>query len=226
MSSKPDLKLDWCSGKAATYACERWHYSKCIPKFKTVKIGVWENGAFIGCVIFTNPMPPVVKRFRCQSRQITELARVALARHQTPVSRIIAIATKMIVKTNPGLIVLVSYADTGQGHHGGIYQASGFSYFGKNDGGREYLFKGRWVHPRTIVGAIANGSIGKDDAWSLPSRSTGGKHCYAKLIGNSKQYRIPLQSQPFPKRARSIDSDAPGVQSGEGGATPTRALSG
>jgi hypothetical protein len=49
--SKAILKLDWCSHEAAKYACEHWHYSKCVPKQKTVKIGVWENSVFIGCVI-------------------------------------------------------------------------------------------------------------------------------------------------------------------------------
>jgi hypothetical protein len=36
--------------------------------------------------------------------------------------------------------------------------------------------------------------------------------------------RVERMRQPYPKRARSIDSDAPGVQSGEGGADPTLAL--
>jgi hypothetical protein len=35
--SKAILKLDWCSHEAAKYACENWHYSKCVPNQKTVK---------------------------------------------------------------------------------------------------------------------------------------------------------------------------------------------
>jgi len=195
-----------------------------MPRFKTSKVGVWEDGDFIGCLVFTNPMPPVVKKFKLNGTQITELARVALTDHRTPVSRIIAIATKMIYKANPGLVVLVSYADSGQGHHGGIYQASGFGYYGRNEGGRELLWNGRFVHPRTIVSAISTGKIRKEDAWSLPSRPTGGKHCYAKIIGCLDGYRIPCKTEPFPKRVRSETSDTPGDQSGEGGATPTRTL--
>lgn len=46
------LHLDWCSYEAAKFACEKWHYSKCIPKSKLVKIGVWEHDVFVGVVIF------------------------------------------------------------------------------------------------------------------------------------------------------------------------------
>lgn len=50
--SKPTLKLDWCSHEAAKYAVEHWHYSKCMPKSKLAKVGVWEDDRFIGVVMF------------------------------------------------------------------------------------------------------------------------------------------------------------------------------
>jgi hypothetical protein len=37
-----DLKVDFCSHEAAKYACEHWHYSRCVPASKLIKIGVWE----------------------------------------------------------------------------------------------------------------------------------------------------------------------------------------
>jgi hypothetical protein len=46
------LYLDWCSHEAAKFAVEHWHYSKVIPKSKLAKIGVWEDGTFIGAIIF------------------------------------------------------------------------------------------------------------------------------------------------------------------------------
>ena len=50
--SSPRLKLDWATHEAATYAVEHWHYSHTMPKSKLVKIGVWEDGKFIGVVLF------------------------------------------------------------------------------------------------------------------------------------------------------------------------------
>ena len=49
---KNDLKLDWCDIKAARFACMNWHYSKSVPVGKLVKVGVWENKKYIGCVLF------------------------------------------------------------------------------------------------------------------------------------------------------------------------------
>src|SRR5262245_48694325 len=51
-SRRVELKLDWCSFEAATYAVKHWHYSRSMPATKTVKIGVWEDDKFIGAVIF------------------------------------------------------------------------------------------------------------------------------------------------------------------------------
>jgi hypothetical protein len=44
--------MDWATHAAAVYACRHWHYSGCMPAGKTVKVGAWELGRFIGCVIF------------------------------------------------------------------------------------------------------------------------------------------------------------------------------
>ena len=224
MSSKNNLRLDWCSHQASEYACQKWHYSGCVPAFKKVHIGVWERGTFIGCLIFTNPMINHGKRFGVKRNQITELARVALNSHEAPVSRMIAISKKMLLKQNPGLLVLCTYADTMQDHHGGIYQASGFEYFGKSDGCNEHLYKGKWRHARTLWAEVQNRRITKKQLNELPSRKSGGKHCYAQLLRSERGYKIPLESQPFPKRVRSDTSDTPEVHSGEGGATPTRTL--
>ena len=30
MSSKPVLRIDWATHEAARYACEKWHYSRCV----------------------------------------------------------------------------------------------------------------------------------------------------------------------------------------------------
>ena len=97
MSLRPELRLDWCSHEAARYACEKWHYSKCIPKSKLVKIGVWEDKKFVGVVIFgVGATSDLVKRYGLKMEQGCELVRIALSMHSTPVSRIVAISLKML----------------------------------------------------------------------------------------------------------------------------------
>lgn len=55
-----NLRLDWATHEAAKYACEKWHYSKCMPVNKTVKIGAWENDRFVGVVIFSPGATPAL----------------------------------------------------------------------------------------------------------------------------------------------------------------------
>ena len=50
--SKVDLRVDWCSYEAAKYAVEHWHYSRSMPVGKLLTVGVWENGEFVGAVIY------------------------------------------------------------------------------------------------------------------------------------------------------------------------------
>tara|TARA_R100000081_G_C4749571_1_gene133588 strand:- start:86 stop:769 length:684 start_codon:yes stop_codon:yes gene_type:complete len=222
MNGLPELRLDWCTSKAARYACENWHYSGVMPAFKTSKVGVWEGGLFIGCLVFTNPMPPTRKRFKCSNGQITELARVALRGHTRPVSKMIRIALKFVKKANPGLRVCVSYADSSQGHHGGIYQASGFKYFGSGAGTDEYFYKGRWVHARSIGQAVDTGKLAK--GWDLPKRKSGKKHCYALELDKKSLALLHLEQKPYPKRVSSDTSDTPAFHAGKAGATPSDAL--
>ncbi len=35
-----DLRVDWCSHKAAKYAVTHWHYSRTMPSGKLAKIGL------------------------------------------------------------------------------------------------------------------------------------------------------------------------------------------
>lgn len=56
--SKADLRVDWATYEAAKYACEHWHYSKSLPLPPMVRIGVWENGKYIGVIIFSRGASP------------------------------------------------------------------------------------------------------------------------------------------------------------------------
>jgi len=105
-----------------------------MPKGKLVSIGVWENRDFIGSILFGlgSGKSTLGKAHGLQLFQMAELVRVALYRHQTPVSRIVSIAVKMLRKQSPGIKLLVSFADPLQNHHGGIYQAMNWIYTGRS----------------------------------------------------------------------------------------------
>lgn len=221
--NKVNLKIDWATHEAAKYACETWHYSKCMPAGKLVKIGAWENEIFIGVVIYGyGANNNAAKSFGLLQTQVCELTRVALKKeHKTTVSRILSIAHKFLTKSNPGLKLVFSYADkTNQNHHGGIYQADNWIYLGErktSDKGTYYIINGKRIHGRSARAKY--GSEKKFPAgWKhVPSQT---KHLYLKLIDTS----IKIQSKPYPKRASSVEASTTDFQSERGGASPTDAL--
>lgn len=188
---KPKLKLDWATYKAAKYACENWHYSKCIPAGKLIKIGVWEEGVYIGCLIYgRGANKSLMSQFNMRTEDGCELVRVALNKHTTEVSKIMSISRKFIKKLSPNLMLLVSYSDTNQGHNGGIYQADNWLYLGLNKGSSYELQDkdGKWKHPRSI-----NAKYGSE--LGFKKRKLKPKHLYVKPLVNMK-----FKTKPYPKR--------------------------
>ena len=191
---KVDLRVDWATHEAAKYACENWHYSGCLPAGKLVKVGAWENGKFIGVVIFGRGASPTLgKKFYLGQDECVELVRIALTKHEIPVSRIAAFAIRFLYKTNKNLRLVVSFADPDKGHHGGIYQAGNWIYCGDSPKTIELFVKGRWVHWR-------GGFYEKKQ--DTPKRTMPGKHRYLMPLDDEMRKRILPLSKPYPKRAK------------------------
>ena len=226
--SKPALKLDWCNYEAAKYAVEHWHYSRRMPRPPMVRIGVWEGGRFVGCVIFARGNTPTLgNAYGLGMTQVAELVRVALTRHETAVSRIIAIALKMLRKAAPELRLVVSFADPAEGHHGGIYQAGGWIYTGESEPSWQWLHNGRWKHNREITSGAFGNPRQVVNYKVLPKRQTLGKHRYLYPLDAEMRARIAPLAKPYPKRSLceqgEIDS-APQTNAETEGARPICSL--
>ena len=216
------LRLDWATYEAAKYACENWHYSKTMPCSKIVKIGVWENDKFIGVVLFSSgASPDLFKTYKLTQQECCELTRIALKKHIAPVSKIMSIALKMLRKSNPGLKLVVSFADTKEGHHGGIYQATNWIYVGTTTPRLNSILNGKHIHERTVSAMVKRGKIKRSDFEWIPAKP---KYKYLMPLDNDMLSKIIHLKRPYPKRAGSKDNVAPGFQSGEGGVIPTSAL--
>jgi len=229
MSSKPTLKLDWCSHEAAKYAVEKWHYSHKMPVGKLAKVGIWEDREFVGVVIFG-----LGGGGACNGRQyglarnfeMAELQRIAMRSHETPVSRIVAISQKMLRNLCPKLRLLISYADPAQDHHGGIYQAAGWFYTGRSaDDWKAVWPDGREAHSRIARAHVQFGIKKTVDISGAVRVPIVGKYRYLMPLDAEMRSRIEPLRKPYPKRATSIVADAPANHAGEGGSLPTVALS-
>lgn len=225
MHDKPKLKIDWATFEAAKFACETWHYSKCLPSSmqKRVAIGAWEDEKFVGVVVFGHGANPSIgKPYNLTINECVELTRIALMKsHRTPVSKIMSIALKFLTKSNPKLKLVVSYADTGQGHHGGIYQATNWIYEGISKGVPRIFFNGKDWHAKALRTSFPNLNMQDPRIKKIPGTD---KHKYLMPLDDETRKRILPLSKPYPKRASSVESGTSGFQSERGGESPTDAL--
>ncbi len=184
MLVKHELKIDWATHEAAKFACEKWHYSKCLPVGKLVKIGAWEDGKYIGCVIFgRGANNNMLKPFGLQQNDGCELVRIALNKHNNPVSKIMALAIKFLKKSQPNLKLIVSYADPEEGHHGGIYQACNWVYTGLSSKAIKVFYKGKWSHKKTVDDSGVNQTF-------LDKKTVEGKHRYLMPLNEQMKIKV------------------------------------
>lgn len=197
IQTTPTLKLKFCSYELAKYAVESWHYSHAMPAGKLVKIGVYEDDKFIGVVLFgRGANNHLLMPYGLKVTEGCELVRVALNSHQTPVTRIVSIAIKMLKKLSPGLKLIVSFADSRQGHKGGIYQGGNWIYVGAVKSTPEFFYKGRWMHQRnmhSLFGTITT------VAATLPKRDGGYRLRYLYPLDEELKKKLLKLSKPYPK---------------------------
>jgi hypothetical protein len=201
MLVKPELKIDWATHEAAKFSCEKWHYSKCLPVGKLVKVGAWENGKYIGCVIFgRGANNNMLKPFGLEQNDGCELVRIALTKHIVPVSKIMALAVKFLKKSQPNLKLIVSYADPEQGHNGAIYQACNWVYTGLSSKATKVFYNGKWSHKKTVDDSGVNQTY-------LPKKVVEGKHRYLMPLDEQMKNKVIKLAKPYPKRMKQAIVD-------------------
>ncbi len=230
-----NLRLDWITREAAKYACEHWHYSRTLPMGKNNYIGVWEDCEFRGAIIFgLGASATLCKPYGLEVFQVCELVRVALRSHKTPVTRMIAIALRMLKKQNPGLRVCVSFADPFQRHRGSIYIAGGWVYTGDSSPSVMYqLPDGTMTHERRWSGQGWNAK--RTPPVGTKKVKVPGKHRYVMPFDNEMKAKIELLRKPYPSattmgvadahsRAGGVVGDTATIHVAERGSIPTPAL--
>ena len=204
------LYIDWATFEATKYACEHWHYSKCVPVGKLIKVGAWEDDKFIGVVIFSRGAnksigsPYNLTQFEC-----CELTRVALRPHKCYVSQVLAEALRFLKKKCPSMQLIISYADIEQGHHGGIYQATNWIYEGKTSSARYFIVNGKKTHPKSLYSLYKNKyadfeqSVEWVQKYIDPKASVyydEGKHKYLFPLTKEMKKMVAPLNKPYPKR--------------------------
>lgn len=224
------LRLDWAKHDSVRFACENYHYSKSVPTPPLVKIGVWENKIFIGVICFSRgASSSLFSPYGLKQTEGCELTRIALKKHQSPVSKIVKIAIKMLKKKCPKIRLIISFADPNQGHNGSIYQAGNWIYSGRTAESFKYVDSvGRTWHSRQVSEKGFNIQYGLKRLCPRPSECQKikelGKHRYLMPLDGETKLKIIKFSKPYPKRVASKDVVASGFQSEEGSSILTATL--
>lgn len=193
-----------CSHDAAKYAVMNWHYSRAMPSGKLVKFGVWEDEAFVGVVLYgRGATPQLGSPYGLDQIEVCELVRVALRTgHASPTSQVVSRTIQSMRQQSPGLRLIVSFADTAQGHHGGIYQAMNWVYAGQSMHHR-IMLNGKLIHPRSLGAKYGVG--GQSIPWlranvdpNAERVDVPGKHRYLYPLDRNMRRRIEPLRLPYP----------------------------
>ena len=186
------------------------HYAKrmCPISFA---FGAYRDTVLVGVVTYGTPASPHLCRGICGeewSDKVLELNRLCCENTSNVASMLVGRSLRQL----PEPSIVVSYADTAQGHVGYIYQATNFIYTGQTDSDRKTPRGDRIAgigHSRHL-GRMADGTV--DKSLGIVRRLP--KHRYVFPCGTAKQraqIRAALRYavEPYPKgESRRYDSSA------------------
>lgn len=188
-----------------------WHYSCRTPGGGTVGYGVFAPDMVCLITVSTATNASGVKgKYGLEdipgNMEISRVVAHPDAPRNTP-SRSIAACYQLW--HNRGWEWVFSYADTGQHHHGGIYQALNAIYVGLSPAERGYTIDGKPIHPRSLVarfGTRAWPTVQQmaarqgHDLQRIDNLNTA-KHTYILPIGGpSSRRHIRQQLAPYTKK--------------------------
>ena len=178
------------------------HYAKRMPSI-SFAFGLFDDGQLVGVVTYGSPPSPSLCDGVCGKEyrnNVVELNRLILdTDDKNGASMLVSRSMQMLPKPT----IVVSYADTNQGHVGYIYQATNFVYTGLSAKRIEWAIKGKeHLHSKSISGTVEELKAKYGDDFYYRERSR--KHRYIYFVGNKthkKKLRKALMYdvQPYPK---------------------------
>lgn len=181
----------------------------------------------------------VHKEWGLEPRELATLARGACV-HWAPAgsnSRLIAHAVKLLQRAT-GVKLVLAYSDTDAGEIGTVYQAAGWAYVGRGQSTNQLVAPNGRIYDQKQVSNYRK-AHNPQLSWTAQrdallaagwrEQPTNPKHRYVLVVDRSDAElvaRVEAKRLPYPKRLRAVtaSSDAPDVQSGEGGPQPTSPL--
>lgn len=147
-----DVSVFQIKSEEAEPWCRRKHYARRVPPI-SFAFGLYINRQIEGVVTYGSLSTPQVRNGMFKNdafgENIIELNRLCI---DSKLKNAASILVGRSLALLPKPAAVISYADTGQGHIGYIYQATNFLYTGAvTSHDSEYLVNGKKVHPRTLA---------------------------------------------------------------------------
>lgn len=202
------MRLEKASTKAIKYAIMNYHYSKSVPMVQCAYSVFNDNDEWCGVICYAiGATNNIAKPYNLSQGQVIELVRVALNGKQSNTSKSVALSLKMLKKTNPLVKLVISYADTEQGHIGILYQSCNWFFVGSNSGETKYIVNGKQLHRRTVNSLGISSSIESVRAnisKDAVLHKTGDKHKYIYPLDKSLIPMCKRLSKPYPKKQSAV----------------------
>lgn len=180
------------------------HYAKRIPQI-IYAFGLYDKNLLVGVVTYGLPASPSLCMGICgkeYSNKVLELNRLCLENnYKNQASFLVGNSIKLLPKPS----IVVSYADTSQGHVGYVYQATNFLYTGLSEIRVDWQIKGQeHKHSRHKGGDLTLEQIKEkfgDDFYYVQRPR---KHRYIYFHGNKNDKKImnkllKYKVEPYPK---------------------------
>jgi len=164
------------------------HYAKRVPNIM-YSFGLFSGSTLIGVVTYGIPPSASLCLGVCgkqHSSKVLELNRLCLQDNEKNQSSfLISQSLKLLPKPK----IVVSYADTSQGHVGYVYQATNFIYTGLSAKRTEWRIKGLNLHSKTVTSqSTLTERLSNPDKFEVVNRPQ--KHRYIYMVGNKKERKL------------------------------------
>lgn len=158
-----ELQCRVINEKTAVEFVSQYHYSGVSPS-PTLAFGHYYKEHLVNVILYKFPTGRMMAQQVMDggdSSNTWELIRMVSfePKPKNLESKCIANTFKYIKKNYPNIKIIISYADNNMGHHGYVYQASNFYYYGQSRPDQEFYIDNKRIHSRTIVNQYGTMSI-------------------------------------------------------------------
>ena len=200
------MRLEIASTKAIKYACLNFHYAKAVPNVGLAFAVFNSKNEWCGVICYgVGATNNIARPYDLKQGEVIELLRMALNGKQESTTKAMSISLKLLLKYAPNVKLIVSYADSEQGHYGTIYQATNWIYTGYSTD-TNLIINGERKHRRTIGSKFGTCSSQKIKAMGHDVEILKTKPKWKYIYPLTKQLRKVYQkmSKPYPKKLSGV----------------------